>query len=83
MRAALKLGAGLARQVGAAGRALYPASKAGILQLTKNLAVRFLCSAGASWMTGIDVPVDGGFSILGPDRGVSPRVWFQQYRDSQ
>ncbi|MBK5002028.1 SDR family oxidoreductase [Pseudomonas sp. S31] len=124
---------------GAAGRALYPASKAGILQLTKNLAVSlapqgirvlsvspawtwspsvaefsgndrdladrvgapfhplgrvgrgeevgnvvaFLCSAGASWMTGIDVPVDGGFSILGPDRGVSPRVWFQQYRDSQ
>ena len=124
---------------GAAGRALSPASKAGILQLTKNLAVTlapeqvrvlsvspawtwspsvadlsdndphladrvgapfhplgrigrghevasvvaFLCSAGAGWMTGVDVPVDGGFSILGPDRGVSPRVWFQQYRDSQ
>ena len=124
---------------GAAGRALYPASKAGILQLTKNLAmtlapeqirvlsvspawtwspsvadfsdndpqladrvgapfhplgrigrghevgsvVAFLCSAGAGWMTGVDVPVDGGFSSLGPDRGVSPRVWFQQYRDSQ
>ncbi|NBA94245.1 SDR family oxidoreductase [Pseudomonas sp. R5(2019)] len=124
---------------GAAGRALYPASKAGILQLSKNLAmtlapegvrvlsvspawtwspsvaefsgndpqladqvgapfhplgrigrgheigsvVAFLCSAGAGWMTGVDVPVDGGFSILGPDRGVSPRVWFQQHRDSQ
>lgn len=124
---------------GAAGRALYPASKAGILQLTKNLAmtlapqgvrvlsvspawtwspsvaelsgndpaladrvgapfhplgrigrghevgsvVAFLCSSGAAWMTGVDVPVDGGFSILGPDRGVSPRVWFEQQRDSQ
>jgi len=120
---------------GAAGRALYPASKAGMLQLTRNLAVSlaaqgvrvlsvspawtwspsvadfsgndlaladrvgaefhplgrigrgeevghvvaFLCSDGASWMTGVDIPVDGGFSILGPDRGLSPRTWFQRY----
>jgi len=121
---------------GAAGRALYPASKAGILQLTRNLAVTlapqgirvlsvspawtwspsvadfsggdigladevgamfhplgrvgrgeeigkvitFLCSSGASWMTGVDIPVDGGFSILGPDQGISPRTWFKQHR---
>jgi NAD(P)-dependent dehydrogenase (short-subunit alcohol dehydrogenase family) len=45
--------------------------------------VAFLCSTSAGWMTGVDVPVDGGFSILGPDRGVSPRAWFQQHRDSQ
>ncbi|EMD9439888.1 SDR family oxidoreductase [Burkholderia cepacia] len=120
---------------GAAGRALYPASKAALLQLTRNLAVdlaprdlraisvspawtwspslerlaggsvdvadrvgrplhvlgrvgrgdeigrivAFLCSDDASWLTGIDVPVDGGFSILGPDQGRSPREWFERH----
>ncbi|SFB01526.1 NAD(P)-dependent dehydrogenase, short-chain alcohol dehydrogenase family [Pseudomonas sp. NFIX10] len=124
---------------GTAGRALYPASKAAMLQLTKNFAVSlapngtrvlsvspawtwspavanqtnndialadrvgadfhplgrigrgeevgnvvaFLCTSGASWMTGVDIPVDGGFSILGPDRGISPRVWFQRHSDSE
>lgn len=119
---------------GAAGRALYPASKAAMLQFTKNLAVTlapdgiravavspawtwspsverfsqgsrtdadrvgaslhplgrvgdgaeignavaFLASDAASWITGIDVPVDGGFSILGPDQGKSPRWWFDE-----
>lgn len=120
---------------GAAGRALYPASKAALLQLTKNLAVTlaphgirvlavspawtwspaieglshgsreaadavaapfhplgrigdgreignavaFLASGAASWITGVDIPVDGGFSILGPDRGIAPRAWFDQH----
>ena len=119
---------------GAVGRALYPASKAAMLQFTKNLAVTvapdgirvvavspawtwspsvekmsgnsrpfadevaarfhplgrvgdgreigqvvaFVASDEASWVTGVDIPVDGGFSILGPDQGVSPRVWFEQ-----
>ncbi|WP_321793663.1 SDR family oxidoreductase [Burkholderia pyrrocinia] len=119
---------------GAAGRALYPASKAALQQFTRNLAVdlapdgiravtvspawtwspsleklaegslktadrvghalhplgrvgrghevaqviAFLCSSDASWITGVDIPVDGGFSILGPDQGVSPREWFNR-----
>lgn len=117
---------------GAAGRALYPASKAGLLQLTRSLAVAlapqgircltvspawtwspsmqemthgdlaladavgarfhplgrvgrgeeiaavvaFACSAEASWISGVDLPVDGGFTCLGPDQGRSPREWF-------
>lgn len=120
---------------GAANRALYPASKAAILQLTRNQAVTlaptgvrvlsvspgwtwspamaslagsienadavagnfhplgragrgsdvgqviaFLCSDGAGFMTGVDVPVDGGFSAMGPDRGLSPRHWFEVFQ---
>ena len=117
---------------GAAGRLLYPASKAALLQLTRSLAatlapqgvrvlsvspawtwgpalaqmaggdieradavgaqvhplgrvgrgaevaaaVAFVCSDAASWITGCDLPVDGGFAMLGPDQGLSPRAWF-------
>jgi 3-oxoacyl-[acyl-carrier protein] reductase len=118
---------------GAAGRMLYPAGKAGIMQLTKNAAVTlaprgirvltvspawtwspsladmagteqradavgarthplgrvgrgadvgqvvvFACSEMAGFMTGVDLPVDGGYSILGPDQGLGPRPWFEE-----
>jgi NAD(P)-dependent dehydrogenase (short-subunit alcohol dehydrogenase family) len=119
---------------GADGRAIYPASKAAIIQVTKNFAVTlaplgirvlsvspawtwspavermsggstavadavgahfhplgrvgrgeeigrviaFAASEEASWMTGSDLSVDGGFSILGPDQGISPRTWFDR-----
>lgn len=118
---------------GAAGRALYPASKAALAQFTRNAAVTlaprgirvlsvtpawtwspslasmagsveradavagllhplgragqgedvadavvFACSDMARFMTGTDIPVDGGYSILGPDQGRSPAAWFEE-----
>jgi NAD(P)-dependent dehydrogenase (short-subunit alcohol dehydrogenase family) len=115
----------VAGKFGQAGRALYPAAKAAILQLTRNeamelaphrirvnsvspawtwsgpveratggdrakadrvgadyhplgrvadaeevaRAVLFLCSDEASFITGADLPVDGGYAMTGPDRG--------------
>lgn len=124
-------------KVAAAGRLLYPASKAAMLHLTKSVAaelapkgirvvavspawtwspalanmaqqqidyadqvgavthplgrvgraeeianvVCFVASSKASWITGVDIPVDGGFSILGPDQGKGPKHWFEQTKN--
>ena len=122
----------IAGRFGAAGRFLYPASKAALKQVTRNEAMElapfrirvnaispawtwsdplkvlsgddraradavgakthplgrigdaeeiadvllWLCSDAASWITGADIPVDGGYAMLGPDRGLGPKGWF-------
>jgi NAD(P)-dependent dehydrogenase (short-subunit alcohol dehydrogenase family) len=35
-------------------------------------AVLFLCSDNASFITGTDITVDGGYSVMGPERAVPP-----------
>ena len=122
---------------GAAGRAIYPASKAALAQLTRNIAatlaprgiravsitpawtwspalearagsaeradtvaarlhplgragrgedvadaVLFACSDMARFVTGTEIAVDGGFTMLGPDQGRSPAAWFGEQGDA-
>lgn len=122
---------------GAINRMLYPASKAALLQITKNLAVTlaprrirvvsvspavtwspsvesltgsidtadrrgaklhplgrigrgrevasavlFACSDLASFVTGTDIAVDGGYTAVGPDQGLGPRPWMSGEVDS-
>jgi NAD(P)-dependent dehydrogenase (short-subunit alcohol dehydrogenase family) len=120
----------IAARFGQAGRALYPACKAAILQLTRNeamelaphkirvnsiapgwtwsasieratggdrakadrigadyhplgrvgnpdevaSAVLFLCSDEAAFISGVNLPVDGGHAMTGPDQG-KPATW--------
>jgi NAD(P)-dependent dehydrogenase (short-subunit alcohol dehydrogenase family) len=56
------------------GARLHPLGRIGDAEEVAS-AVVWLCSDGASWITGEDVAVDGGYAMLGPDQGLGPKGW--------
>ena len=61
------------------GAAVHPLGRVGRMQEVAN-AVVFACSDEASWVNGCDIPVDGGFSALGPNQGRMPKHWIELNR---
>ena len=57
-----------------AGAIVHPLGRVGRMEEVAN-AVVFAASDRASWINGCDLPVDGGYSALGPDQGRGPRHW--------
>jgi NAD(P)-dependent dehydrogenase (short-subunit alcohol dehydrogenase family) len=62
-----------------AAAATQPLGRAGDAKEV-GAAVAFLCSDAASFITGADLAVDGGFSMLGADQGRGRRYWIEQSR---
>ncbi|MBV9704075.1 MAG: SDR family oxidoreductase [Methylobacteriaceae bacterium] len=62
-----------------AGADVHPLGRVGRMEEVANVVV-FACSDKASWVNGCDLPVDGGYSMLGPDQGRGPRYWCDFYR---
>lgn len=65
----------------AVGSRLHPLGRVGDAQDVAG-AVLFLCSDAARFVTGIDLPVDGGYAVLGPEQGRLPGAWFAQAREA-
>lgn len=61
-----------------AGADVAPLGRVGRMHEVGNV-VAFAISDDASWVNGCDLPVDGGFSMLGPDRGLGPSYWTKHY----
>jgi NAD(P)-dependent dehydrogenase (short-subunit alcohol dehydrogenase family) len=57
-----------------AGAHVHPLGRVGRMAEVANV-VAFACSEEASWVNGCDLPVDGGFSSLGPDQARGPKYW--------
>ncbi len=62
------------------GAFVHPLGRVGRMDEVAQ-AVVFAASDAASWVNGCEIPVDGGFSMLGPDQGRGPRHWIGQARD--
>ncbi len=61
------------------GAHTHPLGRVGRMEEVSN-AVVFACSDEASWINGCDIPVDGGFSALGPNQGRMPQYWLDLSR---
>lgn len=74
---ALEARAGSVERADAVAARLHPLGRAGRGEDVAD-AVLFACSDMARFITGTDIAVDGGFTMLGPDQGRSPAAWFEE-----
>lgn len=61
------------------GAHVHPLGRVGRMEEVAS-AVLFAASDEASWVNGCDIPVDGGFSALGPNQGRMPQYWLDLSR---
>jgi NAD(P)-dependent dehydrogenase (short-subunit alcohol dehydrogenase family) len=69
--------AGTIEAADAIGKRFHPVGRIGRGEEV-GWTVVFACSPAASFLTGADIPVDGGYSLLGPDQGKNPRAWLAE-----
>lgn len=77
---AIEQATGSIDRANAVGKRFHPIGRIGRGEEVA-MAVAFACSDGASFMTGCDIPVDGGYTSIGPDQGRNPRLWLAEAAD--